>query len=305
MVQDFFIKSYSRTADRNITGIISFLYKAYRFVLRVLAQCILPVVFHFKKRKYVVTGGDKIIVSLTSFPARINKLWLVLESLLRQEVKADRIIVWLSKDQFSNFGELPTKLQSYQERGVLFRFEQGDLRSYKKFYYAFSEFSDSCVITVDDDILYDSSMIKELVESYMKAQGKRVIARFGTIVTKNSAGQLEKYVNWSPIVNVLQKEDYFFGSGGGTLFKPSDLYKDVCNKELFLTLCPLADDVWLNAMCRLGEVEIIMCNNIAVFPVNSKNNISLSAQNVYEDFNDKQIELVNEYYRKELNKIVF
>jgi hypothetical protein len=273
------------------------------------ASFVLPVYFKISKIERMNNEGEKrnIIISLTTFPARIDKLWLVLETLLRQKMCADKVIVWLSEDQIKDKSFLPKVLIKYQKHNVEYRFVKDDLRSYKKFYYAFQEYPESLIVTVDDDILYDSYLIKELYDKYNScpSNAKRVIARFGTIVTKDNMGHLLNYVNWLPIKDISIGDDYFFGSGGGTLFKPTDLYKDVCNKELFMSLCPLADDVWLNAMCRLGEVKILMCNNIAVFPINNKNGISLSLKNVNEDLNDKQISAVNTYYSKELNKTVF
>ena len=62
-------------------------------------------------KKVVKPYQPKLIVSLTSFPARINTVHQVIESLLNQTKKADKIILWLAPEQFPN-GEkdLPEKL---------------------------------------------------------------------------------------------------------------------------------------------------------------------------------------------------
>ena len=41
------------------------------------------------------------IVSLTSFPARINTAHLAINTLLQQTFKPDRIILWLASEQFA------------------------------------------------------------------------------------------------------------------------------------------------------------------------------------------------------------
>lgn len=305
MIQDFFIVQYSKAAERGQGILVSLFYKLFRALLKLLVAIVLPLYFRINQSKYRVKGeGEGIIISLTTFPARLDSLWIVLESLLRQRLPADRIVVWLSKEQIHDYTCLPKKLQLYSERGVEFRFEEEDIRSYKKFYYAFKEFSESLIITVDDDIIYDSLLVEELVKKYKVTSGKRVIARYGTIVTKDDSGNLKKYVDWRTIDDISKDEDFFFGSGGGTLFNPNYMYKDVCRKDLFLSLCPNADDVWLNAMCRLEGVRIVMCNNIAVFPISIRDNVELSALNVNESLNDKQIAAINEYY-KEIKRIVF
>ena len=44
----------------------------------------------------------KVIVSLTSFPARIDKVYLCINSLLRQSFKADKVILWLADGSVQN-----------------------------------------------------------------------------------------------------------------------------------------------------------------------------------------------------------
>ena len=40
------------------------------------------------------------IVSLTSFPARMEDIWITIETILRQSFKPDKIILWLGQDKF-------------------------------------------------------------------------------------------------------------------------------------------------------------------------------------------------------------
>ena len=52
----------------------------------------------FSYKKIVPTNRKpKIIVSLTSIPSRIHLTHLVIESILRQTVLPDKIVLWLSK----------------------------------------------------------------------------------------------------------------------------------------------------------------------------------------------------------------
>ena len=64
------------------------IYSVLRFFIRVLANITIPIyyVLTVNNKKYSLSSGElkseRIIVTLTSFPARINRLWLVIESLL-------------------------------------------------------------------------------------------------------------------------------------------------------------------------------------------------------------------------------
>lgn len=73
---------------------------------------------YIKSKSFISESTDtisekKIVVSLTSFPARIKKVHIVIESLLNQTIKPDKIILWLSKEQFEHYYVLPSKLSLY------------------------------------------------------------------------------------------------------------------------------------------------------------------------------------------------
>ena len=80
----------------------------------------------------------RIIVSLTSYPPRINGVHKVVESLYRQSVKADEIVLYLSLEEFPEAEEeLPATLRALIGKGG-FRvaWVHGNLKSHKKYYYA-------------------------------------------------------------------------------------------------------------------------------------------------------------------------
>ena len=59
----------------------------------------------------------KIIVSLTSYPPRIGCVHRVVESLIRQTVRADEIILYLSRDEFPD-GEADLSVELRKLVGV-------------------------------------------------------------------------------------------------------------------------------------------------------------------------------------------
>jgi hypothetical protein len=270
----------------------------FRFILRRLANYWAQREYQKeqkKKYKEETIKEKEIVLSLTSFPARIANVWIVIESLLRQTLKPDHIILWLSKDQFPNEeGDIPSVLRKRESSVFEIRFVEGDLRSHKKYYYAFSEYANAFVILVDDDIIYPSNMIEALVRKH-KENPNAVICRYGFNMTYDEGGIIKPYNEWIETFGYFQRP-FFFGSGGGTLFEPCKLYKDTLNKNLFTQLTPLADDVWLNAMTRLSRLDIIAESNVLLMPIINKNDIRLTEENVYDNKNDIQIQKVRDYY---------
>ena len=72
---------------------------------------------------------SEIIVSLTSYPARITTVHMTIMTLLNQKVKPDKVILWLAKEQFpKGMASLPKKLIALQNVGLKIEWTH-DIRS--------------------------------------------------------------------------------------------------------------------------------------------------------------------------------
>lgn len=271
-----------------------------RFIIRRIANIIIPKLLQQEvlRNDTHIREGGKIIVTLTSFPKRIKNVWLVIESMQRQTVRPDKILLWLSKEQFNRIEDLPNSIISRISNVFEVRLVEGDLRSHKKYCYAFKEFPNDYVITIDDDIFYPPYMIEELL-SGRENNPKTVVGRYCLVMKYNEDKSLKPYNEWDEDYEVKQPNS-FFGSGGGTLFVPSELYIDTTNSELACRLTPLADDVWLNAMVRLAGRKVIIITKELLLPILTKNDQRLTQANVYDSLNDQQIKDVINYYVKNL-----
>lgn len=246
----------------------------------------------------ITNNHPQIIISLTTFPARINKVHLVIECLLRQTYDNLRFILWLSKNQFPD-ETIPNSLKRLIDYGLEIRFVEGDIRSHKKYYYAFNEFKDSLVFLADDDIFYPSWMVEDSYNKFILYGAKKiVIGHWGYKMLYESNGNLKSYNSWSQDFSI-EDPNLFFGSGGGTLIRPCELYEDCCDKDLLLKLAPTADDIWLNAMCRLAGVKVFVNLNYHM-PIIIKNNIELRSVNYLENQNDVILKQISDYYIQQL-----
>lgn len=274
-----FHNCYSKT----IGGKNKFYKKILRFFLKNIFNMIIP--FYYNFFKLPLCERENIIVSLTTFPDRIEKTWIVVESLLRQSKPPKKIVLTLSKLQFLSENALPKKLLKLRSEGLEILWTDDDLRSHKKYYYVMQKYSDDIIVTVDDDFIYEYRMLEELLE-YHKKYPKCVVTHLG----------LQKiglnYNNWKnllfipiePTKNIMQ-----FG-GSGVLYPPNSLHQDAFNKELISTLCPLADDIWLNAMVVLNSVDIVKTDyKIYLMPLLFKKNFELYKVNVLENRNNQQL----------------
>jgi hypothetical protein len=239
-----------------------------------------------------------VVVSFTSYPKRINKVWIVVETLLRQTVKPNAIFLWLSKEQFLTKEDLPKRLLRLQKRGLRIELRDGDLRSHKKYYYIKKEYPKCDFITVDDDIFYPSTLVENLLKFHLEYP-KAIICSYAYRMSYDENSNLLPYQMWNRAMRFNIGHDLFFGSGGGTLFPFDSLSDMVTRKDIFSSLTPLADDVWLNAMCRLVKTPIVVTGlNSDILPILTHGDTPLFDSNIEGKGNDNQIRAINQYFRK-------
>jgi hypothetical protein len=197
--------------------------------------------------------GIKLIISLTSHGRRVHKVFLTIESLFQQSIKADKIVLWLSETEFSR-DNIPEILKKAEKRGLTIEFCK-DIRSYKKLIPALVKYPDDLITTVDDDMLYPFDMIERLVVAY-KERPDVIHCHRGRKIVFSKDGQLKSYNDWDLCSNDSVPSLTIFPTGGaGALYFPGCFHEDIVNEELFLKLAPYSDDLWFKAMSLLKNVE--------------------------------------------------
>lgn len=207
----------------------------------------------------------KIIVSLTSFPKRINTVWLTIETLLRQSVKPDSVILWLAASQFDGLNSLPKELLKLQDRGLTIRFCD-DLRSHKKYFYVMQEYPNDLIVLADDDMFYPTDTIKKLIKLH-KQYPNDICTITCQVITDFFESQPSSWRN--PEVN--EKFEHSgrvqVFTGSGSLYPPNCLDKSAFNKSLIEELCPNADDLWLTFMALKNNTKITALYPWRAFPI--------------------------------------
>ena len=241
-----------------------------------------------------------IILSITSFPERIDEAWISLAILLGQTVKPDKIILWLAKEQFHG-AVLPDSLLRLKEKGVTIEFCD-DIKSHKKYFYAIQRNPDALIITFDDDLYYDSYVVENLVKLHEQFPDCIAANRAHSIVYKDD--RMLPYRKWKH--NVTSKEPSYnllHTSGAGTLFPPGVLHELAFRKDLLTDLSPRSDDVWLKIMSFLGSTKIVTNGryNKDFVTVGTTQTESLVSTNTKLGGKDEQLRRVMEYFGIEVS----
>ncbi len=243
----------------------------------------------------------ELVVSLTSYPGRIDIVPGVVSSLLRQTVKPDRIILWLGIEKFPS-RELPSIYDRIKDAGVEIAF-RNDLKSHTKYFYAMQEFPDSIIITVDDDRIYNNDVIEKLVDSYLRYP-QMISAMRVHRMRFDEEGSLLPYNEWEfELKGQVGTCSYqYFATGvGGVLYPPKLLIDETFHLEVIKEYCHNHDDMWLKVMEVLSGVKVAVAANAKKAYSHDIYNSQFYGQyieNVFEGGNDKQARAVLSYYNE-------
>jgi hypothetical protein len=284
--------------------------KLYARVMIRFSNIILPIYFKLSnwlptykisKTHQVETGC---IVSLTTFPARIDKVWLTIESILRQNIKPSKVVLWLFKGEFEHAGVLPKNLIALQRRGLEIRFCDENLMPHKKYHYTFNENRNSTIITIDDDMFYPPSLISTLLKHH--AQHPHAICCAITREIKTVDGQICPYNEWKYVRNNTEPRfSNLVMGGGGTLFPSNSVHPAVFDKEIMIKYALKADDLWLKIMSVKNGVKVASC--AGEFPrffvpiLSDGNKLRLTDANIGEGQNNRVFKDLINYYKIDVN----
>jgi len=253
-----------------------------------------------KKIAQQVTTHNKIIASLTTYGNRINTVHITITSLLEQEKKADKVLLWLAEDEF-NFENIPEQLKKLHDKNLIEIKFCKDMKSYKKLIPTLDLYKDEIIITFDDDMVYDKRLIQKLYEEHLRYP-QTIICGRGHKMLFDKNNKLISYNNW--IIDsddFIESYDILPTGVCGVLYPPNCFYKDIQHEELFMSLAPNADDIWFKAMTLLNNRKSkILSQNNKEF---SKQNLiettqenALFLQNKNQGLNDIYLKKIFEYY---------
>ncbi len=107
--------------------------------------------------------NEEIIVSLTTWSARIKNIPVVLDSIYNQTIKPNKVVLNLSVGEI-----VPSELEHYITEHQIEVNYVPDTKVYKKLLPTLLRYPTACVINIDDDCIYPKGMIEEFVSLHRK-----------------------------------------------------------------------------------------------------------------------------------------
>lgn len=239
----------------------------------------------------------ELIVSLTTFPARIKSASYVIDTLMRQTYKPDKIILNLAHNEITP-SELPEEYENLQTRGLSIEFVD-NLKPHNKYLYTMKKSPNSVVVTVDDDILYSENLLKDLVKSYEKhpncvstMRAHRILFRDNKILPYN-LWEYESTYSWEP------QFDLFATGVGGVLYPPNCMHEDVFSVDTIKSISLENDDIWMKFMQLKKKTPVVLAGKdkpkLLYIPASQK--MSLWSENRDNNRNNKIMKACKDFLK--------
>lgn len=186
-----------------------------------------------------------LVVSVTSYARRFPTLPLTLKCLLSQSVAADRVVLWVGEEDAKC---LTSDIVALQSDGLTIRVCE-DLGPYTKIIPALVAYPGHYIATADDDVYYGATWLEQLVSH--ERGSREVLCHRAHRIRLGADGLPLPYRSWEMETRYARPSALIFPTGnGGVLYPPGTLDPEVVNTQLFRSICPDADDIWLYWMMR-------------------------------------------------------
>lgn len=255
-----------------------FFYKKFIKSLRILKKLKLYNVPHVKgllfsfysskankdveKNKIIYAQNDisDVVVSLTSYGERVEKVWMTISTLLEQTILPKKIVLYLGNTN-QNSIDLPEKLKMYvADEKLEIRF-RNDLGPHTKYFYAIQEFPENDIVICDDDVFYPKDWLETLI--LMRNENPNCICcNLAHEITLNDEHNINDYSKWNYLTNKTGPLFSLCALGtGGVLYPKKCLNEVFLNQDLISKLCLKNDDLWLKVASILSGIKTVKSTN--------------------------------------------
>ena len=255
-----------------------------------------------EKREEIVTA------SLTSFPARIEYVFLAIKSLMLQTYKPDKILLYLAKEQFED-KKLPSELLALEKYGLQIIWMH-DINSHKKYFYSvINQKENEVVITFDDDIIYAPNCIERLMKTHKKYPNVLVCERGHTVAYRKNGELILNPGRWPLASNIGVKNPTYSmtpSAGSGCLIPKGAFFEDVCNEEIIRKKANKNDDLWYMFMCAQNKTRMIKTHkyNRPFTLIEGSQKEQLATENIINNKSEIVVEVLKNSYPDAWRRII-
>lgn len=272
--------------------------KILSFSLKLTCKHLFLTVFSHEKLSSDYNGDYSFAVSLTSYGARVNFVFLTIESILQQKTKPTIVLLWLYKKDKPNFWA-SFFLNRQSRRGLKIIYLENDYRSYKKLSYVLNyKIESQYYVTADDDVFYPVGWLSGFYTE-LSNNPNAVYCYRGRTIQFESNKTIVPYNKWK----LASKKDIvgrnLLPTGvSGVCYPMKSLDVRISDFDAVSDLCPYADDIWYKMVTTAnGYCSLLVNENSEHFtPIITGFIKGLEKYNVYQDRNTPQFNNSLKYF---------
>lgn len=234
--------------------------------------------------------GSGPTVSLTSHGDRVAKVHLAIESIASGSLRPRAIHLWLDDPQIMR--DPPRALRRLVKRGLSLGLSQNYGPHTKYYpYLLLDPLPAGPLVTADDDILYPHTWLEGLEAAHRGDTSVIHCYRARRVVFDGE--QLAPYLEW-PRSHSMQASPLNFLTGVSGVIYPAEFLRRVkAEGDVFMGMCPRADDVWLHRCAvefGFDVHQVLSAEEHEHWPmIPGSQEQTLMAANVLGGENDRQI----------------
>ena len=256
------------------------LYLSISFLIILIIYILICIFYRSKQyfdKRGIVSSPNKIIVSLTTIPSRVNNLSLVVDSILNNTIVPDIIYINIPRisSKENKEYEIPEELKLNNK--VKINITEKDFGPLTKLYPTLLEEldPDSVIICVDDDKEYDDHLIEHLLLASEKYPHSCICISGWNYI---NLGILALPIT-IPINNMVKNVD-ILQCYNGVLYKRK-FFKDDFDEYINIEECKTTDDISISKYLNNNEIEILSIPyNFKHKDIDNSNSISLGNINL-------------------------
>lgn len=212
-------------------------------------------------------------VTLTTIFEKQDRCAFVLNHLLTNQTRQpEKVLLHLSEEPYLlDKGFANKQITHPQLNQVLEKFSDRieirwvkNIGPYRKLIYTMKDLweSESLMITIDDDFVYNKNLFENLLNDYEREQCSINYRGFTSNVTSFETMNQFRYQVFRKIIH--NRSVYNFSTNGaGTVFS-SSMFKEVKDlffrEDIFMKHCSTGDDIWYNLMRVLAKKDLYIRN---------------------------------------------
>jgi len=244
-------------------------------------------------------GGP--VLSITTTAVRLPTVFYTLETIANGSLKPSSLVLWLDQGLIDK--GLPASLVRQQSRGLEIRGCR-DVGPHTKFFpQVMSEPAPSLpLVTADDDQLYPRQWLQTLQQAYL-ADDTALHCFRAYVIALTTDGHLQPYKRW-PKCHSTEPSLLHFATGVSGIIYPPAMQLALRARGLgFLSCCPRADDIWLNAVALWEGFPVRQIEPVPVnfYEMPGSRAQGLARSNVDQGGNDPQLDAT--YRREDLARL--